>query len=380
MFTLEALNADHGDCLLLHYELEDTKRLWLIDGGPTATYARTLRPRLKELEKERGNDELFINLLVVTHIDDDHIDGITKLTGALTATTQKQETPNVRFGQVWFNGFVATFGSAGAQGARVAQLASADLGAVLGDHEEFEKEEATAFLQGVADGDKLMENLKNRAIAVTPNVLFSTSANAKAVAPREFDDVFGANVTVITPTAARLDALKTKWAKETKLDIGAGLANLARGGIDRSVANLSSIVMLVEIGGKTVLLTGDGLAKHILESWEAMGKGETPIDIMKVPHHGAEGNNSVALFKMFPAAHYVFCANGKHDNPDMSTLKMLFEARAGASFTVHMTATKDNPGTSQQTAYLEQMKAASGGKVDVIYREENALSISITPS
>lgn len=251
---------------------------------------------------------------------------------------------------------------------------------MLGDHEEFEKEEATAFLQGVADGDKLLENLKNRAIAVTPNVLFSTSANAKAVAPREFDDVFGANVTVITPTAARLDALKTKWAKETKLDIGAGLANLARGGIDRSVANLSSIVMLVEIGGKTVLLTGDGLAEDILASWKDMGKGKTEIDIMKVPHHGSSANNSAELFKMFPAEHYVFCANGKHKNPDMWTLQKLFEARAGASFTVHMTATKDNPGTSQQTAYLEQMKAASGGKVDVIYREENALSISITPS
>ena len=90
MVTLEALNALYGDCLLLRYPGPDGKeRLWIIDGGPKgekvegksiAVWKDVLLPRLKEINPTAP---VRIALGMVSHIDDDHINGIQKLTAAL---------------------------------------------------------------------------------------------------------------------------------------------------------------------------------------------------------------------------------------------------------------------------------------------------------
>ena len=50
VFSLEVLQAFHGDSLLLHAG----DRLCLIDGGPTNTWATSLRPRLEQLRAGAG--------------------------------------------------------------------------------------------------------------------------------------------------------------------------------------------------------------------------------------------------------------------------------------------------------------------------------------
>jgi metal-dependent hydrolase (beta-lactamase superfamily II) len=75
MFKLEALQALHGDCLLLQWGTDDAPHLMLIDGGPNTVYRDTLRPRLVELIEERG-EPLIIDLMMLSHIDDDHINGL----------------------------------------------------------------------------------------------------------------------------------------------------------------------------------------------------------------------------------------------------------------------------------------------------------------
>src|SRR4030095_12157268 len=94
MVTLEALNALYGDCLLLRYPGPDAKeRLWIIDGGPKggkvdgksiAVWKDVLLPRLKEITP---TVPIPVALGMVSHIDDDHINGILKLTNALVAAS-----------------------------------------------------------------------------------------------------------------------------------------------------------------------------------------------------------------------------------------------------------------------------------------------------
>src|SRR5918995_703350 len=48
VFSLEALQAFWGDCLIVHAGPAEDPRLLLIDGGPTATYATSLAPRLEQ--------------------------------------------------------------------------------------------------------------------------------------------------------------------------------------------------------------------------------------------------------------------------------------------------------------------------------------------
>ena len=73
VFSLEVLQAFHGDSLLLHAG----DRLCLIDGGPVNTWATSLRPRLEQLRAARApGDALRIDLAMVSHIDADHIQGL----------------------------------------------------------------------------------------------------------------------------------------------------------------------------------------------------------------------------------------------------------------------------------------------------------------
>ncbi len=77
-FTLDVRRARKGDCLIVHYGTKAEPGLMLIDGGPAEVYKPFLKPRLAEIRKARGlaaNATLPVDLLMVSHIDDDHIKG-----------------------------------------------------------------------------------------------------------------------------------------------------------------------------------------------------------------------------------------------------------------------------------------------------------------
>jgi hypothetical protein len=73
----------------------------------------------------------------------------------------------------------------------------------------------------------------------------------------------------------------------------AGTASLADFS-DTSVPNLSSVVVLAEAGGKSILLTGDARGDKILTGLELIGaitpKGKLHVDVLKMPHHGSDRN------------------------------------------------------------------------------------------
>src|SRR5262245_4528338 len=83
IFSLDVRRARKGDCLLLHSGAAGKPWLALIDGGPGDVYGPQLKPRLAKIRQVRElpeNQPLTVNLLMVSHVDDDHIHGILDLT------------------------------------------------------------------------------------------------------------------------------------------------------------------------------------------------------------------------------------------------------------------------------------------------------------
>jgi hypothetical protein len=113
--------------------------------------------------------------------------------------------------------------------------------------------------------------------------------------------------------------------------------------LDKSVPNLSSLVLLAEADGKRMLLTGDALGDKIIEDLQFVGlpgaEGDSTmhVDVLKVPHHGSSNNVERNFFERITADHYVFSGNGEHGNPEREALEMLFRARGAAEFQVHLT-------------------------------------------
>ena len=74
MLNIKVLKALNGDCIIISYG-EKEKHNILIDGGQGRTGFRQLCTYVDN-EKKAGNK---IDLLILTHIDSDHIDGILRL-------------------------------------------------------------------------------------------------------------------------------------------------------------------------------------------------------------------------------------------------------------------------------------------------------------
>ena len=88
--------AKSGDCFFIEFIREDFRIL--IDGGFAETYHESLCPFLKELNHKNKH----INLMVISHIDQDHINGIK----VLLQENGNARQPNIIFiDEVWFNGF-----------------------------------------------------------------------------------------------------------------------------------------------------------------------------------------------------------------------------------------------------------------------------------
>ena len=145
---------------------------------------------------------------------------------------------------------------------------------------------------------------------------------------------------IIAPSLERLTALHGEWEKHVAAHPSAAtVASFA----DQSIANLSSIVVVAEMDGRTMLLTGDARGDDILSGLASSGfidnakTGKAHFDVLKMPHHGSDRNMTLDFLQRITADHYVISANGENNNPDTDTVEWIAKARAGESFRLHLT-------------------------------------------
>ena len=350
MFSLDVRRARKGDCLLLHFGPADKPGLVMIDGGPKSVYQPHLKPRLIEIRAARGLDRqspLPVDLLMVSHVDDDHIQGILDLTRELR---EASGAPFVRIRRLWHNSFDELIGNDPKELTShvAAQFGSAALtgdlpGDATVDTDDDEDEEVVVstikVLASIAQGHRL--RLDGEALNIPLNPPFD--GKLVLAAAGEVAVTTGLTFTVAGPMQPELIALQKqhdKWLNELKAK-GLTPEQALAAYVDKSVPNLSSIVVLARAGNRTMLLTGDARGDKILKGLELAGV-LTPgqrlnVDLLKVPHHGSSNNLTTSFFERITADHYVFSGNGEHGNPERESMEMLFDARGTAPFAIHLT-------------------------------------------
>lgn len=377
-FSLEALQAFHGDSLLLHAGSDDEPVLVLIDGGPSRTWETSLQPRLAQLRAERAGADgaLRIDLAMVSHIDSDHVAGMVDLAGALVTEQQDSKPLSYDVRTLWHNSFDDVLGN----DAEELRAAALDVLARPVDDAAADEIRAAglAVVASVAEGRELRDQA--RTLGWEVNAPFDGPVMLPAGGPRTIT-LGTLRLTVICPHQKQLDRLHAAWdrwlAEHPKAVAGAVPATVSR---DTSPYNLSSIVVLAECDGRRMLLTGDARDDHILSGLDAAAvarEGRTHVDILKLPHHGSIRNMTPAFFERVTADHYVISADGRHGNPESATLELIVASRADDDFTIHLT---NRVGSETLEARLDAFLAArqrSGRAYGVRFRDEAAHSLRI---
>ncbi|WP_326548097.1 hypothetical protein QGN32_08265 [Mycolicibacterium sp. ND9-15] len=354
VFQLEVLRARSGDCALLHYGTARNPGLALIDGGHDDVYRPFLKPRLEQLRKRRGLTEssrpLPIDLMMLSHIDEDHVAGLLELTAEILEPPA--DGPIVRVVDLWHNAFDDIVGNDGEELADAvsgrfgpASLSGelpVDLLDELEDANAADVADTVMVVASVPQGRQLRQDAED--IPIERNVETGGGLIVATDQGGQLDMGKGLSFTVVGPMLPEVKKLQTAvrdWLRkhpEVQDQVTASaLASLA----DSSPTNLSSIVVLAEARGRRVLFTGDALAAKILKGLELTGLidegGSIHVEVLKVPHHGSDRNVTPEFFARVTADHYVFSGNGQHGNPERATLAMLAQARGDGDYTIHLT-------------------------------------------
>jgi hypothetical protein len=376
-FALEALEARKGDSLLLHYGKDSDPKLIVVDGGPAGVFNTSLRPRLDEIKAQRSPAApLPIRMVMVSHIDDDHINGILQMVRKLADLRERGKPLPYDITTLWNNSFDDLLGNEADE--LVASLKTAVNAA---SHAVFPsslpvRRETALVLASVNQGRQLRDAAKRLGVGVNDGfsnlVMVPQDKNS-----RKFDAGDGLKLTVIGPHFDRVKALQEEWDKQIKKLGVARMADFA----DRSVYNLSSITVLATFKKKTMLLTGDARGDYILEGLrraKLLKRGKIHIDLLKIPHHGSDNNVNSDFFRSITADHYVVSGDGRHGNPETATFQMISEARGQDEFMIHLThgeLPKDKEPKKLLEFFKKEKKA--GKKYKTAVRDADSLGIQV---
>ncbi len=380
MLVLEALRAKFGDALILHFGTKTKPLLAVIDGGPPGVYADAVKKRLLELRAERKlgpTQPLELELMMVTHIDADHVAGILQLAQEMKDRRDSHQPPLWKIRRFWHNAFDDLVGDDDPAIAGAASTVStASLASPTGHA-------GSLLLASVPQGRDLRKTVDALNLDGNPPFGGLVRAGHDPIA------IGNLEITVVAPSQKNLKALQTDWDKKIKPILKKEKKNTADFAeiadyVDKSVYNLASVVMLVESQGKRLLLTGDGRGDHTLSGLEDAGlmdgDGRIEVDVLKMPHHGSERNVDDDYFERIVAKHYLISADGKFSNPDIGTLEMISAARPDDGFTIHLTYPTDGfnddaVGKAVEKFFAKEKK--KGRKYEVETREAEALSLRV---
>jgi hypothetical protein len=338
LFTLEALQANDGDCLILHYQKTAAAQpvRVLIDGGSAGVYSSVLKPRLDQLRAKKSMD---LRMVMTSHIDSDHITGILDLFKALAQQRDDGQEEFCRVQTLWHNSFERLHGGkpAAVQSATVA----ASLDGVVPPRglERF----TAAVVASVPQGNQLRKTAVQLAIPINQGAggdPVSAPARGQKIVPI----ADGLTFMVLAPNAVQLTRLKDAF-EAAKAEHGANDEAVGADYLNNTVPNMSSIVVIAETAGSRgrkirMLLAGDARGDVILESLQLAGlmdNGHCHFDLMKVPHHCSSHSTTQDFFEKVTADHYVISGNGRHDIPHADALAWLSAARHGKRYDAYLT-------------------------------------------
>lgn len=296
--TIEMLPARHGDALWLEWGDPGDRHRMLIDGGPKPAVG-DVRQRIEQLDP----GDRHLDLLVVTHIDLDHIAGVIELL--------EDRSLGLTFDDVWFN-----------------------------DRRHLPEDAST---RGAIQGEYLAEQLTTGQHPWNEAFKQHAVQVPDAGALPRVELAGGLALTVLSPTPDKLRALRDEWdatiedaARKAEQRARDEAEERTRGdrdvfGTDSSKANGTSIALIVDYSDERWLLAGDAHSDVLLAGLQRFGDavGERPVrlDGVKLPHHGSARNITPDLLAAIDCSRFLVSTDGSYfKHPDRECIDLIVRA------------------------------------------------------
>ena len=313
---IKLLQANNGDAI--HLRTQDEAgcfRNILIDGGTKNTYIFQEKKgpmqdgALKRLIAEIRKRHEYIDLLVMTHVDDDHIGGI------LTWFGQKSKEAEKVVKKVWFNS-----------------------GKLISAYFHQEEQEANRLI---------VQNDTGFDTSIKQGVVFEDYLeklhiwDKRLIKNGDVIEMFGLRFTILSPSCDKLEKLLGKWEKEAPVtettavnDYSTALKDLIGNDTfkeDTSVPNGSSIAFIVDDGKSKMMLLGDAHPQPVINSLLEMGyspQNPVKVDCVKLSHHGSKSNTNYDLLNLIQSDNFLISSDSSvHGLPDKQCLARIINCR-----------------------------------------------------
>lgn len=290
---IELLKACYGDCIFLTVSNDNKEYIIMIDSGTSLTYiqrgryGRTENGPLKTKLNQLKADGKAIDLLVITHVDDDHIGGVLEWF--------KDQIPSSDFvKQIWMNDDVEV---TIAKGLDNTSAQAASLKKLLDENE-------IPFVNQIIKGSVFsFEWGRMLALAPTAEKHNKISEDISNELYNTVDDRYDENI---------------KKLLEEKYDCG-----------KCSKENDASMAFLLQTNdGENCLLLGDANIDIVMDSLKHIEGIMLPLKCrwVKLSHHGSKNNFSPELLDMIEAENYIISTNGiKFGHPDKEVIAYLVD-------------------------------------------------------
>lgn len=348
MINLKILPAQYGDCFLLSVKDDGRAFNVLIDGGLGITYEKFLRNELRSIATQNQK----IDLMICTHIDADHINGL------IAFLRENNIKKFIDVENIWFNGFEQIVNRFYLDSKNIPlkdDVTIIDEINRKGYEDEFAKKEDVGPVEGVAFSSlieygrynqnivssggpitnrlgviNVSENIKINIISPCPETLCELEKEwLNELAAKGFQFSIANKTKMVSSFEFLISRIK-RYYEKNRIDISAMdclenyKSDLEK--VDTSIVNNSSIVFVLEAYGKKLLFMGDSVVKEeneckIIQSLLKKYGNDVIFDLIKLPHHGSCYNISNDFIECIKSKEYIVSSNSeKFGHPDMDVI------------------------------------------------------------
>lgn len=341
MLSIKLVPAEYGDCIIVSVGKECQYNI-LIDGGLSKTYQKHIKSEIRHIKEK----EQKIDLIICTHMDNDHISGLIQVL---------KQTNRDLIRNVWYNGFLQIIDSRFYSQKEniytdkdneildgiISQGIVSDEEQEIGINEGMSLgvliEENKIPLNSVVGGQAICSELVENRYEIAPNIFITVLGPSKNniidleeywkkdMVSRDYLFRVSDKIKLTEAFEYQMERIKSLYSNESfnvseSEDLAKYICELTER--DGSIVNKSSISFILEYNDKKYLFLGDAVIDEaVLKNIENVVGVEYHFSAIKLPHHGSRYNITHDFINRYSADEYYCLTNSvKYSHPDLEVL------------------------------------------------------------